>query len=111
MEYYNNQGRVVLGIVASAPSTSGRVKVRVPLFHGPKVVAGEHSDYPVEVVESATDESSLPWASVINPVGFTYGTGSSIPLSVGDMVYVMFTDYSMTSLVILGTTGMKAEGY
>lgn len=84
-----------------------RVKVRVPVIHGPT----RAELLPPAYQTSWTSDDDLPYAAVCLPVGAKV---TDIPNSEmfenGEIVYVIFTSPSANATpLIIGTTGRKIE--
>lgn len=93
-----NFGQVTKAIVVEVGSGdhSGKVKVRIPIFHGPP-----NTDHlPEEASNYWVSDERLPWADVMYAVGQSDGV-----LGVGEVVYVLFTSDSYRHPLIIGTTG------
>ena len=96
----NNYGQVTKGIVIEINETSDRVKLRIPVFHGPPSLV----NLPEEAEKYWTNDDSLPWAEVMYPFGSEGQTLSSM-MRVGEVVYVIFTSSSYRHPLVIGTTG------
>lgn len=96
----NNFGQVTKGIVIEIDETSDRVKVRIPVLHGPPSV----ESLPSEAEKYWTSNDTLPWSEVMYPLGSEGQTLSSL-LKVGEVVYVLFTSASYRHPLVIGTTG------
>lgn len=96
----NNFGQITKAIVIDLDENSNRVKVRIPVFHGPPTT----ENLPEEAEKYWTSDSSLPWAEVMYSLG-TESPSLSSMLQVGEVVFVMFTSASYRHPLIVGTTG------
>lgn len=70
------------------PEKIGRVRVRVPQFHG--------------TTENGLKSSELPWATPITITGTGYDHGSILVPDIGDYVFVMFENGNRSTPVYLG---------
>lgn len=97
----NNYGQVTKGIVIEigSDSNAGRIKVRIPAYHGPP----SKDSLPTEAEKYWTSDSNLPWAEVVYAPGTT--NPSTSLFQEGEVVYVMFTSTSYRHPLVIGTTG------
>lgn len=92
-------GQVNKAIVIEVNSEDRKVKIRIPDFHGPHSTDG----MPPESIRRWVPDDRLPWAEVMYPVG-AYAADPKL-LTLGEVVYVIFTDTQYKSPLIIGTSG------
>lgn len=96
-----NFGQVTKAIVVDTEDISkrGRIKLRIPSFHGPPSV--DH--LPSEAFKYWVSDDDLPWAEVMYPIG-THNPSPSI-FEKGEVVFIVFTSTSYRHPLVIGTTG------
>lgn len=104
-----NIGTVTVGSVVElgkAPKNKNKIKLRVPLIHGPT----SRDKYPAEWSKSLSfiEDDRLPWVPVCFPVG-TKDPDISSMFEEKEIVYVIFTGENNSGPLIIGTTGVKVK--
>lgn len=107
---YLSLGKVAVGVVISLeddtgdPANKNRVKVRIPMIHGPM----KQSDLPSEWSNSTwVDDDGLPWVPICFPLG-TASPDKSL-LKEKEIVYLLYTDRDNKYPVIIGTAARLVE--
>lgn len=106
-----NNGNAVLGIVISVEDEEGlksnedKVKVRIPLEHGPM----KKEDLPPEWsrTDSWVADEDLPWIPICYPIGTT--SPNKTMLREKEIVYILYTGTDQTAPVIIGTAAVLVK--
>ena len=92
-------GQINKAIVIEVKPEDGKVKIRIPDFHGPHSTDG----MPPEAIRRWVSDDKLPWAEVMYPVGTPLAEPNL--LTIGEVVYIIFTDTQYKRPLVIGTSG------
>lgn len=109
-----NKGLITQGIVVNIVddkdllTNKHRLQIRVPLLHGPT----REDLLPPNVRKFWIEDKYLPWYNIMYPIGTKDPNKESL-FQKNEVVYVMYSDTTYKSGLIIGTTGrlINSEEY